>query len=636
MTLERLNDEQIRSMSVQQKDAWWLNSVYRGNVPQLTLRSALTGMILGGVLSLSNLYIGIKTGWTFGVGVTAVVLAFSFFKILSRLGVVDEFSLLENNAMQSVATSAGYMTGPLVSSMPAYMLTTNQIIPMSHMIIWMILLSLLGVLFAFPLKRRFINDEQLPFPEGQAAAVVMANLHVEGEKEGIQKAKILATGAGFSALIETLRDDAFMRRIHAAWAAIPAYWDDFLYSSSSVLAPKIMGTPLKELTIRWDSSVVMLAIGGLVGIKTGASMLVGGVACYFIFVPCLLAQGIIVSTSFKDITMISMWPGVAMMTTSSLYSFFAKPKVFKSAFSCVLPGEKKSRRNSGDALLRDIELPMWLAALGIPVLTCVLTFTGHIFFGFDFWVGLVAIPLTFVFTLIAVQTTGLTSMTPTGTLGKLTQLSFGALAPNDIQTNIMAAGMTGEVAANASNLLMDIKAGYMLGAKPRQQAVGHVLGIIAGGLVAVPVFYIFLQGELSRIGLEATPFPGAQIWRGVAEILSKGLSSLTPTAQYAAVVGGVLGILIEHYNQRTKGRFPISAVGLGLAAVIPFSNCWSISIGALLFWVLKQKFAEPRAGESCWRGAMHTIFVRNHETICAGLIAGGSIMGIIIIILNSF
>ena len=79
-----------------------------------------------------------------------------------------------------------------------------------------------------------------------------------------------------------------------------------------------------------------------------------------------------------------------------------------------------------------------------------------------------------MFTLIGVNSTALTAITPTGALGKLTQLTYSVLAPKNITTNISTAAITAEVAGHASNLLMDIKPGYMLGAKPRQQAIGHV------------------------------------------------------------------------------------------------------------------------------------------------------------------
>src|SRR5512142_3344609 len=110
MAIPQLTPEQIRTWTVQQKDAWWLANVYRGDMPQLTLRSALTGMVLGGILSITNIYVGIRTGWTRGVGSTSVILAFAAFKLLSQRRLGRDLTILENNAMQSIASSAGYMT----------------------------------------------------------------------------------------------------------------------------------------------------------------------------------------------------------------------------------------------------------------------------------------------------------------------------------------------------------------------------------------------------------------------------------------------------------------------------------------------------------------------------------------------
>src|SRR5512141_2986402 len=110
MALAQLSDEQIHGWTTEQKDRWWASEVYRGDVPQLTVRSAMTGFLLGGILSATNLYIGAKTGLTLGVGVTSVILAFAVFRTMARAGVAHDFTVLENNAMQSIATAAGYMT----------------------------------------------------------------------------------------------------------------------------------------------------------------------------------------------------------------------------------------------------------------------------------------------------------------------------------------------------------------------------------------------------------------------------------------------------------------------------------------------------------------------------------------------
>src|SRR6516162_8962001 len=171
MAIQELNDEQIRTWTLEEKDRWWLEKVFRGSMAQLTLRSALTGMMLGGILSLTNLYVGAKTGWTLGVGITSVILAFAMFKVLSKMDLAREFTILENNAMQSIATAAGYMTSPLISSLAAYMMVTGHVIPLWHVMALMVSLAVLGVLFAFPFKRRFINDEQQPFRRGEQQAL---------------------------------------------------------------------------------------------------------------------------------------------------------------------------------------------------------------------------------------------------------------------------------------------------------------------------------------------------------------------------------------------------------------------------------------------------------------------------------
>ena len=103
----------------------------------------------------------------------------------------------------------------------------------------------------------------------------------------------------------------------------------------------------------------------------------------------------------------------------------------------------------------------------------------------------------------------------------------------------MTAGITAEVASNASNLLMNIKPGYMLGAKPRLQAIGHVLGIMAGAVVAAPVFYyVFLSKGPSQLVSDQYPMPAATIWRAVAELLMQGLGNLPMSARWAVLDRG--------------------------------------------------------------------------------------------------
>ncbi|MCJ7453161.1 MAG: OPT/YSL family transporter, partial [Steroidobacteraceae bacterium] len=127
MALLQLTPEQISTWTREQKDRWWFTNVYRGDMAQLTLRSALTGFVLGGLLSATNLYVGAKTGWTLGVGLTSVILTFALYRAFMRLGARD-MTILENNCVQSIATAAGYMTMPLTSGLAAYMWATNEVL----------------------------------------------------------------------------------------------------------------------------------------------------------------------------------------------------------------------------------------------------------------------------------------------------------------------------------------------------------------------------------------------------------------------------------------------------------------------------------------------------------------------------
>ena len=116
MALKQLTEDQIRTWTRTEKDEWWFRNVFRGDMPQLTIRSGLTGFLLGGILAATALYIAAKTGITIGVGLTSVILAFALFRVMHGAGLATDFTILENNCTQSIATAAGYMVGPMISS----------------------------------------------------------------------------------------------------------------------------------------------------------------------------------------------------------------------------------------------------------------------------------------------------------------------------------------------------------------------------------------------------------------------------------------------------------------------------------------------------------------------------------------
>lgn len=646
MAIKQLSEQQVREWSVAQKDRWWLENVYQGDVPQMTLRVVVMGFVLGGLLSITNLYIGAKTGWSLGVAITAVILGFVFFQTLQRLGLGRNYHVLESNILQSIACSAGYMNGPLIASMAAYMIITNTVIPWWQMIMWLIGLCVLGVLFAFPLKRRFINEEQLPFPEGRACGVVMDTLHSQTQDsttagKALLPAKLLVIFgiiAGLGRFGQWHYLARLMEKIRLGFLHVPEMLDEWYYRLAERFGwpvPNLLGTPLRELTVRPELDIAMIGAGGLMGIRTGISLMVGAVVNYCILAPLMIQRGDIVGVTdatgvvhfgFRPIATWSLWCGVAMMTTASLYSFFAKPQVLLSAFRGLLRGA----RQRGADCLRHIELPLWVSVVGVPIVGAYLVWIAHWFFGVEYWMGAIAVPMVFVFTLIGVNSTALTSITPTGALGKITQLAYGAIAPGNITTNIATAGISAEVAGSASNLIQNIKPGYMLGGKPRLQALGHVIGAFAGAICSVAVFYpLFLRNNPAGLISAEYPYPAATVWKAVAEILTKGLDQLPQTALWAAIIGAGLGIIFEIVRQLARGRFPLSAVGIGLAFVIPFQTCLAMFFGAFIFWLLGRLWPEPTQRPN-------EIFVQNQESICAGVIAGAALMGIVVMALDVF
>src|SRR5262249_26124418 len=158
------------------------------------------------------------------------------------------------------------------------------------------------------------------------------------------QAKLLVVFGAVAAFVEFIRDELLMRVLFAV-KNLPDHWDDFLYGDGALaswlkargLTPKLGGVELRELTIQWDTSIILLFTGGLTGIQAGASMLLGGFVDYFILAPYLIKEGIIVPKAghygFGQIAVWALWAGVACMTTSSLYSFFSKPKVIIDAFA---------------------------------------------------------------------------------------------------------------------------------------------------------------------------------------------------------------------------------------------------------------------------------------------------------------
>lgn len=654
MALQHLTDDQIRTWSREQKDRWWLDNVFRGDMAQLTLRSGLVGFLLGGVLSATGLYIAAKTGITIGVGLTAVILAFAIFRVLATSGAIHDLTILENNCSQSIATAAGYVVTPLTSGMAAYMLITGTVVPWWQLMIWMVCISCIGVLLAFPMKRRFINEEQMPFPEGRACGVVLDTLYHGAEGQGMFQARLLARAAVLAATVQALVSDGWMKLIQFKilqmdkWAGMVEPWtfherlDQYYYDFATKVGgyiPTILGTDIRVLGLRLTLDLAMIGVGGLMGMAVAASCLLGGFINFAILAPIMIEHGDIVARTAANgqvvpisraeiVNQWSMWWGVAMMVAGSMVGLLAKPELFTSAFKAF----KKKDANAGPDVLAHIEVPLWISYVGVPVMSLLGAYITHLFFGVPMYLALLSLPLIFVLTVICTNAMALTSWTPTGALSKITQFTIGMIDRGNPASNLLPANMTSEIASNAANLLSDIKPGYMLGGKPRHQAMGHVIGLFAGVMSCVPLYFLLFLPKnadgvrtTEHIITEQFAMPGAIQWKGVAEIIASGFGGLPHSAIVAMAVAVVCAVAIEVARIVTKGRFPLSSVSIGLGVVLPPEATLAMFLGALLFFFMGKRHPKA-AGREQSQG--YKVWVEGLEPICAGLISGAALMGI--------
>ena len=132
-----------------------------------------------------------------------------------------------------------------------------------------------------------------------------------------------------------------------------------------------------------------------------------------------------------------------------------------------------------------------MAGVATACVSCVIF--GQLFFDIKWWMSVLAVAITFILSVVAARATGETDITPIGAMGKITQLTYGVIAPTNITTNLMTASITAGAASQSADLLTDLKAGYLVGTNPRLQTIAQFFGVLAGVLVCVPIYTIIVR-----------------------------------------------------------------------------------------------------------------------------------------------
>ena len=274
--------------------------------------------------------------------------------------------------------------------------------------------------------------------------------------------------------------------------------------------------------------------------------------------------------------------------------------------------ESKSSRSDG--IPRHIHFCLFSVIIFLSVVL------QSLLFEISWWLAIFGIGLSVMLAVVAARVSGETGITPIGAMGKVTQLSFGFMAPGQVSANLMAANVTGGAASQCADLLHDLKAGLMIGASPKQQSYAQLAGVITGAICG-PIAYLILVGDLAHLQKlwddPAWAMPAVVQWKAVAELFKEGISALP----LGAVEASVWGVLVGLFLSITERVLPIriaswipSPAAIGMAFVIPAYYSISMALGAILYWATS--YLTPS-----WS-------TRFMIVLASGLIAGDSLTGV--------
>jgi uncharacterized oligopeptide transporter (OPT) family protein len=380
--------------------------------------------------------------------------------------------------------------------------------------------------------------------------------------------------------------------------------------------------------LAFEPSVLLVGAGMITGLRVSLSMFGGSVLLYYFIAPWLVAHdaasaavtGFMPSFHYADNgdfnpVRWALWGGTAVMVFSSLVQVALNWRSVVRAFVIFKKEERDAIHDAAEA----VEVPNSWLFIGLVPITIGLIIVQYFAFHIAVWLGLVSVAFSFIVSLVACRATGETDQTPIGAMGKVTQLLYAVLpgAKGIASINLMAAGTTAAAAGAAADLLTDLKSGYLLGANPRRQFLAQFYGVFFGVIAVVPAWYLMVPDKKA---LEAFNPPATNMWRAVADLLTQGVSHLPQTALVAIVIGALVGMIlpvVEFLWPKAKPWLP-SAMGLGLAWVVPFQNAFSFLIGAVVVAVWQK-----------WHRKNADTFA---IPIASGLVAGESLVAAFIAI----
>ncbi|MCI8493591.1 MULTISPECIES: OPT family oligopeptide transporter [Anaerotruncus] len=566
-------------------------------VPEFTATSIVIGVILAVLFGGANAYLGLRVGMTVSASIPAAVISMGIIRVI-----LHRESILENNMVQTIGSAGESVAAGAIFTLPAMFMWMKEWGQGAPSLIEIALIALcggiLGVLFMVPLRSALIVKEHgvLPYPEGTACAEVL----LAGE-EGGAKAGTVFAGLGIAALYKFIADGLkiFPSEVHYE---VTAY---------------------KGSGIGMDILPALAGVGYICGPRISSYMLAGGVTSWFVLMPLIALFGIDTvlfpgSVPISEMDSFSIWTnyikyiGAGAVAAGGIMSLIKSLPLIVRTFAQAMSSYRNKNESSG--LRTDQDMNM-----GIILILIVLT----IVFIWLFppipvtLIGAVCIALFgFFFATVSSRLVGLvgSSNNPVSGMAIATLListillkSTGSSGQSGMMGAIAIGSVICIIAAIAGDTSQDLKTGYIVGATPRKQQYGELVGVVASAIAIGGVLY--LLDSAWGYGSQMLPAPQAMLMKMVVEGVMEGNLPWT-----LVFVGVGIGIAIEILG------IPVLPFAVGLYLPIHLST--PIMVGGLIrLWFDKRKFKSEKARKAA---------IDSGVLYMSGMIAGEGLVGILL------
>src|SRR5437870_7410982 len=553
--------------------------------PELTTRSIIVGGIVALVIGSAYPYCVLKLG--FGPNLSVVSAFFGFIALVLILRAAGT-NARENNIVQTMGTSAGQTAFMAVLLAAFDMLnargTFNPPIHLNTLQIffWLCSASLLGILLAVPMRRHYIDEENLTYADGLAAGETIKVLH-EGREKGASAGPVKALGLGSLASGALMFVTSFVKWIPDTW---------FLPG-------------LRPMNIGFNWSLLSFGSGLLVGFRICLAMAIGTAISWFILPSYLVSHGMIPEQTYPMTLRWVMWPATGLMVAGGLTSLALKWNLIVKTFH-GLKGSKVDHR----------DFPMQWVAAGSVAMTVVFCLIQYFSMGIPIWLSFIAVLLSLPLMLVGLRVLGETNWGPISAMSNMMQAIFAFISPGNVPVNMSSSGLTGTIAVTSEALMQDFKAGQLIGSNSRNLSIAQLIAAPVGS-IATAIVYPILRDKFG-IGPQGLSAPISVKWAGFAELLTKGFNALPPGCLVGLVIGIAVGVVLTLLAEKWGEKIPSpSAIGIGM--LIPASVLMTFILGGV--------------GQFVWARVSPQTEKDYRIPLASGLIAGEAIIAVVLAIM---